>query len=105
MALIEVHELRGNSWHTFEAVIPIFDGIAVASIACREHDIHHLPRGNKMNDLTSLLRTFDQFTQKLGNGRSQHHFAIARIHTVTLQFNEQPLRPSSYGNCRLLPES
>src|ERR1700746_4015056 len=57
-----------------------------------------------MNHFAPVCRTFYELGEKLSHGCSHHCLALRGIHAVSMQFDEQPVRPLFYGNRSFFPK-
>src|SRR5208282_3731809 len=89
---------------TFEAIIAIVTRISLAAVTRSEQDVGHLPRGNKVQRFLSTGRAADQGSKKVAKAFADNGVFLGRVHAMTMQFNEQPVRTSEHANLRLLPE-
>lgn len=104
---------NGNSGRSLEtkadqlkSVVAVLAGVSAAAIARSHGDIDHFSGRDKVHYIFSLpLWLADQLAKKLLNGLAKHRCFVAWVHTVAVQFDEEPLRASANAYHSLSPKS
>src|SRR5258707_6305079 len=74
---------------SLQPIVAIVPWIALTPITCRKNNVDHFASGRKVESFVSLLRTFDEFAQKLAHWLSQNSRRLRGIHAVTMKLDNE----------------
>src|SRR5271157_1414520 len=87
-----------------QPIFAVLIRVTCAAVAGGPENVDHLASGDKVQGLLSVLGARDQIRQEALHRVSEHSLPVVGIHTVAMQFYEQPIRAALDGDRRLLPE-
>src|ERR1700674_704820 len=91
--------------HSLELIIPVLSRISFLTVTDSQNDVHHLSRGNEVQNLVSICRSTNQLAHKFLHSRAEVGLFVPGIHAMGMQFDKQPVGSAFYRNSRAFPKA